>query len=531
MGYSNSSLVSYTQLSPNYESRNGKQIKYILPHCMAGNCSVETCGNIFSNPEREASSNYGIGSDGRIALYVPECYRAWCTGGTKAPKGIYGSSLDYQGVSIEIANDGGEPDWHISDEAFESLVDLCEDICMRNDIPKLLWEADPDLVDDVDRQNIAVHRWFAYKACPGDYIFNKIGELADRVNERLAGGYSEDTSAESTDNSSNDPAIIIWDFLTDKGLNAYATAGLMANIYAESGLMAANLQNSYESILGYSDSEYTAAVDNGSYDNFVHDSAGYGLCQWTYWSRKQALLDYANETGRSIGDINMQLEYLWNELQGYSNVIDVLNSASSVREASDVVLTDFERPANQSDEVKEKRASYGNLYYDRFANDKSPLTGGGDAELVTEFPSTPFAVKVIIDDLNFRTEPSMEGIVKGQTSKGIFTITEVSNGWGKLKSGVGWIYLENASYVVVLDSIATSPEPEEEVSQFPYAVKVDITDLNIRRGPGTNYGINGQTGVGVFTIIDESDGEGASKWLKLKSGAGWISDDFVTRLD
>ena len=532
MGYSNSSLVSYTKLSPNYESRGGKTIKYLLIHCMAGNCSVETCGNIFASASRGASSNYGIGSDGRIAMYVPECYRAWCTGGTKNIHGITGADLDYEGVSIEVANDTGDPDWHITDAAMDSLVNLCADICRRNNISSLRWEANPDLVGNPDAQNIAVHRWLAFKCCPGDYIYNHLGEMADRVNAIL----DQDNSDEVIDNVEvpSNPDQIMWNFLTSKDLNAYAIAGIMGNIFAESGLISINLQNSYEKKLGYTDETYTAAVDNGSYENFVHDSAGYGLCQWTYWSRKQGLLDYSNEKGVSIGDFNMQLEYFWKELQGYPNVLEVLNSATSIREASDAILTDFERPADQSENVKVKRASYGQTYYDRFGNtSKSPSYDVDDSELVTEFPELPFVVKVLIDDLNIRSEASMDGIVKGQTSKGVFTITEISDGWGKLKSGAGWIYLENPNYVEVLNSIAIPAEPEadEEPPRFPYTVKVDIDDLNIRTGAGTDFDINGQTGKGIFTIVDECVGEGASLWLKLKSGAGWISQDFTTRIE
>ena len=160
----------------------------------------------------------------------------------------------------------------------------------------------------------------------------------------------------------------IWNFLTGKGLTAYGIAGLMGNLYAESGLIPTNLQNSYEKSLGMNDVEYTAAVDSGSYGNFVRDSAGYGLAQWTYWSRKEALLNYAKAAGKSIGDLEMQLGFLWKEISGYSAVIKVLKSAATVREASDIVLTQYERPADQSDRVKELRAGYGQKYFDQYAS-------------------------------------------------------------------------------------------------------------------------------------------------------------------
>lgn len=160
----------------------------------------------------------------------------------------------------------------------------------------------------------------------------------------------------------------IWDFLMGKIGNAYGVAGLMGNLYAESALKSNNLQNSYESKLGYTDASYTQAVDNGSYTNFVKDSAGYGLAQWTYWSRKQNLLNYAKSVGKSVGDLNTQLAFLYKELsESYSGVLNTLKSAKTVRAASDAVLTKFERPANQSESVQKKRAEYGQKYYDKYA--------------------------------------------------------------------------------------------------------------------------------------------------------------------
>lgn len=160
-----------------------------------------------------------------------------------------------------------------------------------------------------------------------------------------------------------------WKYLKSKGLNDYGAAGLMGNLYAESGLNPKNLQNSYEKKLGYTDAQYTAAVDNGKYKNFVKDSAGYGLAQWTYWSRKQALIDFCKTAGTSIGDLDMQLNFLWKELSdGYRGVINVLMNATSVIEASNTVLLQFERPADQSASVQLKRAEYGQAYYDKYAN-------------------------------------------------------------------------------------------------------------------------------------------------------------------
>lgn len=148
----------------------------------------------------------------------------------------------------------------------------------------------------------------------------------------------------------------------------------MGNLYAESGMNPINLQNTFESKLSYTDQSYTEAVDSGAYKNFVFDGAGYGLAQWTYWSRKNRLFSKGKEQGKSIGDIDLQLDCLWSELQANNAVLNVLKTAKSVREASDVVLVKFERPANQSEAVQEKRAAYGQKYYDIFTGGEKVAT-------------------------------------------------------------------------------------------------------------------------------------------------------------
>ena len=160
------------------------------------------------------------------------------------------------------------------------------------------------------------------------------------------------------------PKEFIRDFLREKIGNDYGVAALMGNLHAESGLRAKNLQNSYEKSIGMTDDEYTAAVDNGSYNNFIKDSAGYGIAQWTYYSRKQALLEFAREKGTSVGDLQTQLEFLWKELStGYPGVLNTLKTTSSIREASDAVLKQFERPADQSERACATRAGYGESLY------------------------------------------------------------------------------------------------------------------------------------------------------------------------
>ena len=169
----------------------------------------------------------------------------------------------------------------------------------------------------------------------------------------------------------------IWNRLTAAGLTPAGAAGLMGNLYAESGLNPANLQNTHEKKLGLTDADYTAAVDAGRYTNFAGDGAGYGLAQWTYKTRKAALLAYVRAAGKSIGDLEAQLGFLLQELAGsYKGVLSTLKTAQDVRAASDAVLLKYERPKNQGEDVRARRAGYGKTYFDRYA--------GAQAAAVTE---------------------------------------------------------------------------------------------------------------------------------------------------
>lgn len=202
----------------------------------------------------------------------------------------------------------------------------------------------------------------------------------------------------------------IWFYLKSQGLTDAGAAGLMGNLFAESGLIPNNLQNSYEGKLGMADAEYTEMVDNGTYSNFAKDSAGYGLAQWTYWSRKQALLDYARSVGRSIGDLDMQLSFLMQELSsGYKAVLNILKTTASVKEASDAVLMQFERPADQSEATKTKRADYGQTYYNKYAGKKAIVAGDGAQKGATGMTEQQLRQKVV-DIMN-----GWMGATKGST--------------------------------------------------------------------------------------------------------------------
>lgn len=264
MAYTNSKMVAYTKLSPNHSGQRTHSIDRITPHCVVGQCSVETLGNIFAPTSRQASCQYGIGVDGRVGMYVEEKNRSWCSSS---------NSNDQRAVTIECASETYHP-YAMNSKVYETLIKLCTDICKRNGKKRLLWFADKNKSLNYnpkpDEMVLTVHRWFANKSCPGDWLYSRLGDVAKKVTANLGGA--------STSNPGNTTA---------------------------------------------------------------------------------------------------------------------------------------------------------------------------------KFPTTPFTVKVKINNLNYRSEPSMNGTVKGQTGIGTFTITEVKNGWGKLKSGTGWIYLDNPSYCTIGKSVVT----------------------------------------------------------------------------
>lgn len=267
---SNSPLVVCTRWSPNHSGKRTMKIDRITPHCVVGQCTAEGLGDWFAQSSTQASSNYGIDRDGCVGLYVDEGNRSWCSSS---------NANDQRAVTIECASDTSEP-YAFRDVVYQRLIDLCTDICKRNGKTKLLWMSDKNTALNYSPKSnemvLTVHRWFANKSCPGNWMYARMGDLASQVTKRLSG---------STPTPEPQP---------------------------------------------------------------------------------------------------------------------------------------------------------------------TPTPSG--------YPATPFLVKVIIDDLNYRSEGSMNGTVCGQTGKGVFTIMEVKNGWGRLKSGAGWIYLGNPEYCTIMNSVASPPE-------------------------------------------------------------------------
>ena len=318
MTYTNSSLVSYTKLSPNHSGLRTHSIDRITPHCVVGQCSVETLGNIFLPTSRQASCNYGIGVDGRVGMYVEEKNRSWCSSS---------NANDQRAVTIECASDTTEP-YAFKDVVYQKLITLCVDVCKRNGKSKLLWLGDKDKTlsykPKADEMVLTVHRWFANKSCPGSWMYARMGDLAAKVTAQLGGGTSGDTEA-----------------------------------------------------------DYPEKLTEGYY----------------------------------------RVRKAWSDSKSQKGAYKILSNAKKCADAN---------------------PGY-SVFDNNGVNIYTPNTSTQTA------PDVPFTVKVSISDLNIRKGPGTDYAKTGKfTGKGVFTIVEVqsgqgaSAGWGRLKSGAGWISLDYA---------------------------------------------------------------------------------------
>ena len=575
---SNSPLVVYTKLSPNHSGQRTHSIDRITPHCVGGQCSVETLGNIMYPTSRQASCNYGIGPDGRVGMYVEEKNRSWCSSS---------NANDQRAVTIECASDTYHP-YAMNSAVYARLIDLCVDICKRNGKKKLLWFADKDkslnYVPAADEMVLTVHRWFANKSCIpvnsevltregwvklsnieiGDEIacasLDGLGitfeEVLDKVEERRQDTYTSNGLTATMDHRmvyavQNSKDIFRIDYY--KNLLNYSNGIYipMAGNYNAEGLpitdemimfLAAvqadghymydrrvdgtksyygvefhlKKERKIERLLNCLDDchfEYKITKQsNGSTKIRIYNKDGINIvtdiCEkwlhnkcftwdWLNLSEKQAhlLLDEillwdgctAANLYCSKKNINLDIISAIAALNGVGS--NVTGSNVQFRENPYITLGPAKRNNKRSGDqtlvscVTVKTGIFlcrqngktfivgncpGDWLYSRLGDVATQVTAhlGGSAvvnpgDTVSSFPAVPFTVQVIVDDLNYRSEPSMNGKVNGQTGKGVFTIVEVKDGWGKLKSGVGWIWLENPAYCTVNKTTSTTKTVDE----------------------------------------------------------------------
>ena len=427
------------------------------------------------------------GNDGTVYQTLPWDRRGWHCGGAGNNTHIgvemcEPACIKYTGGSIFICSDINTARG-VAQRTYHAAVELFAMLCQK-------YSLDPLADGVVISHSEGYQRGIASNHGDPVHLWKQLGlgytmdQFRKDVNEKMAvqsQGQSQNTAslAESKD---SDAAEAIWNELYAAIQNPYGVAGLMGNLYAESALVSNNLQNSGNKELAMTDEEYTEAVDDGSYppDAFIHDGYGYGLSQWTYSTRKASLLAFSLDSGMSIGDPAMQIRFLIQELKTYKDVWEALTDATSVREASDVVLQKYERPADQSEAVQVKRASYGETYYQRFGKAKAsvphyyrvriawdkPETQIGSFSILSNAKAyaqvsgeqyrvydwngvqvwpetfTPYKVRITVTDLNIREKPTFDSKSKGFITPGVYTIVAEENGFGKLKSGAGYVALK-----------------------------------------------------------------------------------------
>lgn len=308
----------------------------------------------------------------------------------------------------------------------------------------------------------------------------------------------------------------IWNFLYSKLNNPYGVAGIMGNIYAESGLKSNNLQQSYEKKLGFTDESYTKAVDNGEYKNFIYDKAGYGLVQWTYWSLKKELYNYCMQKKTSIGDLEMQLELLCKQLSNSykESVWNICLNAKSVLEASNAMLLKFERPADQGESVQKKRANYGQKYFNKFAKSIEP-----EIKENKSYSGLGIGTAVAMQEMNVRSIPSTDGIIVGNLKRGdaVEVLEILPTNWYKIvwpgfKNGYAYVSNKTKTYFTY--------------TAKTFKIEVTADALNIRVGASTADKVIGWMKKGTQALISKVDGH----WGYIKDRKGWISLLYTKRV-
>lgn len=302
---SNSSLVNYTLISPNKTVKRNHKIDTITIHCMSGQLTAEGCGSVFANSSAKASSNYGIGKDGKIGMYVEEKDRSWCSSN---------AANDHRAVTIECASDNKHP-YAVNDKVYESLIKLCVDICKRNGIQKLIWsDTKSDRVNHKNGCNMTVHRDFANKACPGDYLFNKMGEIADKVNKQLSQSFTPGWNQDS----------VGWWYVYDNGtypINTWKKMGAIWYYFDANGYMAHDefvKSSDYNTngLLYWVDSE--GAWDNKSYKwksnnkGWWIESVTGGWWAKSEWQKIDGKWYYFDKNGYMVtGKVKIGLKYYY----------------------------------------------------------------------------------------------------------------------------------------------------------------------------------------------------------------------------
>ena len=559
MAYTNSSMVVYTKLSPNHSGQRTMAIDRITPHCVVGQCTAEGLGEWFMNTGIQASSNYGIDKDGRVALYVEEKNRSWCSSS---------NANDQRAITIECASDTSEP-YAFRDVVYQTLIKLCVDICKRNGKNKLIWFGDKEKTLNYTPKSgemiLTVHRWFANKSCPGNWMYARMGDLASKVTAALGGG-DVDVSVNLQKGDAGDAVKTMQNMLiacgyscgsagadgsfgdntlaavkafqkaagvTVDGIYGPITKAALEKVYkaksqTSSGTQATVLKDLSEAdaikkvgALFTADQKKTGILASLSLAQFILES-GYG---------KSELAQGANNVFGMKCSLsgNTWSGSTWDGKSIYTKQTQEQNTDGSMV----TITADFRKYSCIEDSISDHSAyllgakNGSKLRYDGLkgcADYKKAAQIVKDGGYATSITYVEKLISIIERwNLTQYDVKEQETTVKWYRVRKSWEDSKSQKGAFKILDNAKKCADKNPGYSVY-DADGMKIYPVSSV--VPYLVRVSIPDLNIRTGPGVGYSRTGQyTGVGIFTIVQEQNG-----WGRLKSGAGWICLAYTNRI-
>ena len=435
MAYTNSKMVVCTKLSPNHSGQRTHSIDRISPHCVVGQVTAEGLGGLFAKASYKASSNYGIDKDGRVGLYVEEKNRSWCTSS---------NANDQRAVTIECASDTYSP-YRMNDAVYQTLIKLCADICRRNGKKKLIWFGDKNKTLNYspksDEMVITVHRWYANKSCPGDWLYSRLGDLAKKVTAELSGDDEEDDTETDKGLRAKDLAAfsnkeVITKvgplFTADQKKTGVLASISLAQFILESGYGKSELAQQANNCFGMkkslSGNTWAGAVWDGKsiYTKKTKEQKSWGTETVTAEFRKYTCIE------DSIADHSA---YLTGARKGSTLRYEGLKGCVDYRKAAQIIKNGgYATSASYVDKLCSIIEQWKLTQYDASA-----------APVEEEKPAAvkpPYLIRVG-KRIDIKRSASASSATARKCPVGIYTIVAEQNGYGKLKSGAGWVRLSD----------------------------------------------------------------------------------------
>lgn len=544
MAYTNSSMVVYKKLSPNHSGQRTHSIDRITPHCVVGQCTAEGLGEWFMNTGIQASSNYGIDKDGRVALYVEEKNRSWCSSS---------NANDQRAITIECASDTSEP-FAFRDVVYQTLIKLCVDICKRNGKNKLIWFGDKNKTLNYEPKAgemiLTVHRWFANKSCPGNWMYARMGDLASKVTAQLGGGSADPAPvSDNTGSNTKFPEVPFLVHVIIDDLNIRTSGSMSGKVVGQTGKGVFTITKVKDGWGKLKSGAGWIYLGNASYCTIgkqVSPQQGESKEEVKEDSKEKVTgLQATALKNLSEADAIKKVAAHFTADQKKSGILAsvslaqfILESGYGKSELAQAANNVFGMKCSLSGNTWSGSSWDGKSKYTKKTQEQN--TDGSMVTITADFRKYSCVEDSIADHSAYLLSAKNGKKLRYDGLKGC---TDYKKAVQIIKNGG---YATSLTYVEKLCSIierwnltqydvkaaAQDNRKEQDTSGVPFMVKVSIPDLNIRRGPGTNYDRIGQyTGVGVFTIMEVRAGQGsASGWGRLKSGAGWIAMDYTSRV-